>query len=97
MNNKLNSLLKLLNKSKTEEEVKAAWAKCFELEYDTADDIDLYTPQVLFEFKFDKELTQIPQLAAVIAQVMYYLRRLKFGYSKKVFRPLFALQTATNV
>ncbi len=91
MNNKLNSLLKLLNKSKTEEEVKAAWAKCFELEYDTADDIDLYTPQVLFEFKFDKELTQIPQLAAVIAQVMYYLRRLKFGYSKKGIPPAFCI------
>lgn len=91
MSNKLNSLLKLLNKTKTEEEVKAAWAKCFELEYDTADDIDLYTPQVLFEFKFDKELTQVPQLSAVIAQVMYYLRRLKFGYSKKGIPPAFCI------
>lgn len=91
MNNKLNSLLKLLNKTKTEEEVKAAWAKCFDLEYDTADDIDLYTPAVLFEFKFDKELTQAPQLAAIIAQVMYYLRRLKYGYSKKGIPPAFCI------
>ena len=91
MDKKLTTLLKQLAKTKTEEEVKSAWAKCFELEYDTSDDIDLYTRQVLFEFKFDKQLTQAPQLATVIAQVMYYLRRLKFGYSKKGIPPTFCI------
>lgn len=91
MDKKLAALLKQLAKTKTEEDVKAAWAKCFDLDYDTSDDHDLYTPQVLFEFKFDKQLSHTPHLSAVIAQVMYYLRRLKFGFSKKGIPPVFCI------
>ena len=91
MDKKLVALLKSLAKTKTEEDVKAAWAKCFNLDYDTSDDHDLYTPQVLFEFKFDKPLNQAQHLSAVIAQVLYYLRRLKFGVSKKGIPPVFCI------
>lgn len=91
MDKKLAALLKKLAKTKTEEDVKAAWAKCFDLDYDTSDDHDLYTQQVLFEFKFDKQLRHTPHLSAVIAQVMYYLRRLKFSLSKKGIPPIFCI------
>ncbi len=93
MNKALPNLQTRLAKARTEEDVKAAWAQCFELPYNTSDDHDLYTPQVLFEFKFDTAITisnaQAGSSAAptpnavVVAQVMYYLRRLKFGIADK--------------
>ena len=54
---RLQKLLALLVKANTEEDVKAAWAKTLGIDYNTSDDHDLYTPQVLFEFKFDRQLT----------------------------------------
>ncbi len=76
-------LLKRLRGAKREEDVKAAWAKCFDLEYDTADDHDLYTEQVLFEFKLQRNFDQPGQLAATLAQLLYYVRRLKLGGTAK--------------
>ena len=43
-----------LKSAKTEETVKAVYANYFKIDYDTADKHDLYTPQVFFEFKYDK-------------------------------------------
>lgn len=83
MNKRLDALLKRLDKSRTEEDVKAAWARHLRLDYDTADDHDLYSPQVLFEFKYDKKLSNASQLAPVLAQLMYYLHRLKYHQSSK--------------
>ena len=88
-------LLALLAKSTTEEDVKAAWAKTLGIDYNTSDDHDLYTPQVLFEFKFDKQLAQSANRAPVVAQVMYYLRRLKFGESKKAIPLSFCIADKT--
>lgn len=68
-----------IKKSKTEEDVKNAYAKFFDITYDTSDRHDLYTPKVLFEFKFDTTLPNIKVRAQVLAQTLYYVRRLKFG------------------
>jgi hypothetical protein len=80
-----------LQKTKTEEEVKAAWAGALGLTYNTSEDHDLYTPAVLFEFKHDKNLSQAQQLAPVVAQVMYYLHRLKTGQTRKAIPPYFCV------
>lgn len=91
----LSKLSALLDKAQTEEDVKAAWAKVLGVDYNTADAHDLYTPQVLFEFKFDKQLAHAEGRAPVVAQVMYYLRRLKFGESKKAIPPHFCIADKT--
>lgn len=83
MADKLSALNNLLGKTSTEEEVKHAWATCLGVDYDTADDHDLYTPQILFEFKYDKKFGNKNQLATVLAQLLYYLHRLKYGESGK--------------
>jgi hypothetical protein len=83
MDKRLKALLQRLDKTKTEEEVKAAWAKHLSLDYDTSDDHDLYSPQILFEFKYDRKLSNASQLAPIIAQLMYYLHRLKYAQSSK--------------
>lgn len=41
----------LLDKAKTEEDVKGAFAKQFDIDYQTSARHNLYTPQVFFEFK----------------------------------------------
>lgn len=68
-----------LRKSKTEEEVKNAYAKYFDIPYDTSDQLDLYTPGVLFEFKHEKNLKNLRARSQVVAQTLYYIRRFKFG------------------
>ncbi|MEQ1514385.1 MAG: hypothetical protein ABL934_17150 [Lysobacteraceae bacterium] len=83
MDRRLTKLLQSLAKTKTEEEVKSVWANHLKLVYDTSDDHDLYSPQVIFEFKYDRKLSNASQLAPVIAQLMYYLHRLKYKQSKK--------------
>ena len=84
-------LVKRLQKATREEDVKAAWAKCLDLEYDTAHDHDLYTEQVLFEFKLQRNFDQPAQRAAVLAQLLYYVRRLKLGGSAKGIPAMFCL------
>lgn len=84
--------LTALRKAKTEEDVKNAYAKCFGIHYDTSDRHDLYTPQILFEFKYDKNLENIKVRASMLAQVLYYVRRLKFGgYTDKPISPMLCL------
>ena len=77
--NNNNKFLKALKKGKTEEDIKAAYAKYFEIAYDTADRHDLYTSHLLFEFKYDKNFKSLKAIAQVMAQTLYYVRRLKFG------------------
>ncbi len=88
---RLATLRQKLGAMRTEEEVKAAWAKALAIDYDTSDDIDLYTQQVLFEFKHSGPLLQSGRCAAVLAQVMYYLRRLKLGHDRRPIPPRFAM------
>lgn len=97
MADKLSALTNLLGKTNTEEEVKHAWAKCLGVDYDTADDHDLYTPQILFEFKYDKNFGNKTQLATVHAQLLYYLHRLKYGMSGKGIPAEFCLADRNQV
>lgn len=68
-----------LKTASTEEELKNLFAKFFKLKLDTKNQIDLYTPQILFEFKYDKNLNNTQTLAQCIAQTLYYIRKLKYG------------------
>lgn len=94
---RLEALHGKLQRAKTEEDVKGAWTKCLDLEYDTADDIDLYTPQVIFEFKYGADLLKLHNAAPVIAQTLYYLRRLKRGLGSKGIPAAFALIDRSSV
>ena len=77
-----------LQKAKTEEEVKHTYAKQFDLNYDTEFRHDLYSPEIFFEFKFSGGLLKRTARAAVIAQVVYYIRRLYLGHASKVIPPV---------
>ncbi len=62
---------------------------------DTAADIDLYTQQVLF--KFSAPLNERPRAAPVLAQVMYYLHRLRDGTDRRAIPHTLALIDRTTV
>jgi len=88
----LNRFLNAINKGKTEEDIKNAYAKFFDISYDTSDRHDLYTPRVLFEFKFDKNFTNLKIRSQIIAQTLYYVRRLKYhGHVDKPIPPILCL------
>lgn len=95
MNKDYNKFKNDLLKSKTEEDVKNAYAKHFKISYDTSDRHDLYTPQVLFEFKYDKNLLNPKARATVLAQILYYVHRLKFGFTQKAI-PIFLCLSEKN-
>jgi hypothetical protein len=73
--------IKDLEKAQTEEEVKFAYVKEFKIKFSAAQKHDLYTPQVFFEFKYDKNFENIKIRSEVLAQSLYYLHRLKYGKS----------------
>ncbi len=85
------SFSKALQKVKTEEEVKHTYAKHFGLDYDTEFRHDLYSPEIFFEFKFQRSLEKRQARAAVLAQVMYYVRRLRLGHADKVVPPILCI------
>ena len=88
----LNRFLNNVKKGKTEEDIKHAYAKYFNINYDTSDRHDLYTPRVLFEFKYDKNFTSLKTRSQIIAQTLYYIRRLKFhGYIDKPIPPIICM------
>lgn len=91
MNKSFAKFSKALAKSKTEEEVKHAYAEHFALDYDTEFRHDLYSPEIFFEFKFSRSLTKRNSRAAVIAQVMYYVRQLRLGHADKVIPPIICI------
>ena len=84
-----------LARATTEETVKAIYAKYFNISYDTADKHDLYTPQVLFEFKHDKNFHNLKALATILAQTLYYVRRLKYQEVEKTI-PFFLCLADVN-
>jgi len=67
-----------LDKAITEEVVKVTYANYFKIKYDTSHHHDLYTEQVFFEFKADVNLKNLKVLATVLAQSLYYIRRMKY-------------------
>ena len=72
-------LYELISNANTEEELKFLFVKFFDLPIATKKRIDLYTEQILFEFKLDDNLKNLQTRAKVIAQALYYIRRLKLG------------------
>jgi hypothetical protein len=93
-----NKFITDLKKAKTEEDVKNMYAKIFGIQYDTSDRHDLYTPQVLFEFKYEKNFEALKVRATVLAQILYYVRRLKFGgYTDKPISPILCLADQNEV
>jgi hypothetical protein len=95
MNKEYNKFINDLAKAKTEEDVKNAYAKHFKISYDTSDRHDLYTTQVLFEFKYDKNMLNLKARATVLAQILYYVHRLKFGFTQKAI-PIFLCLSDKN-
>lgn len=69
----------LLSRCKVEDDVRAAYSKFFDIPFDASEYIDLYTPQVLFKFKYNKNLSRVHEKARVLAQALYYVRRLQYG------------------
>ena len=80
-------LYDLLKYCQEEEEVKAEFAKYFKIKYNTRQRIDLYTPQILFEFKLDQNFKSKSARAKAVAQTLYYIRRLKYGKSSDPVPP----------
>ena len=78
-NANLNQFRQLLSRCKVEADVRAAYSKFFDIPFDASEYIDLYTPRVLFEFKYDKHLSRNHEKARVLAQALYYVRRLRYG------------------
>lgn len=77
-------LYDLLSKCQEEEEIKFEFAKFFGLNVDTKNYIDLYTPEILFEFKYDINMRNVVARSKAIAQTLYYIRRLKYGKDIRV-------------
>lgn len=80
-----------LNKASVEEDVKAAYRKFFSLPQDSSKHQDLYTPQMLFEFKYDKKFETRHAKAEVLAQILYYVHRLKYNTNDKPIPPFLCL------
>ncbi len=73
------NLYENLASCKKEEELKAAFCAFFKMKIKALGNIDHYTEQVLFEFKYDRNFSNLTNIAAVLAQIMYYARMLKSG------------------
>ncbi len=71
-----NHLFDNISNAQTEEELKFHFAKFFNLPFNTKNRKDIYTEQILFEFKLNDNLKI---RAKVIAQALYYVRRMKLG------------------
>lgn len=75
---------------KKEEEVKAEFCRFFRMQIKALGNIDHYTEHVLFEFKYDRNFKSVANVATVLAQVMYYARKLKFdaGFTRYPLPPI---------
>ena len=86
-------LSEILAAAQTEEELKFAFVKYFSLPFSTRKNIDLYTPQILFELKLDKNLRDNQILARIVAQSLYYVRKFHFGQDERPFPPIICIVT----
>lgn len=90
------SLVEILAQASTEEELKNFFAKFFRIKLSTKNFIDLYTPQIIFEFKLDAPLKNVQIRATTVAQTLYYIRRLKFGRDSRVVSQNICVVTKFN-
>ena len=72
-------LYDVLKNCKKEEEVKAEFLKFFKQRINALNLIDHYTPEILFEFKLNKDFSKKHNVAYVVAQTMYYIRKIKYS------------------
>ena len=77
-------LYDILSTCQDEEEVKFEFAKFLGIKIDTKNYIDLYTPEVLFEFKYNINMNNIIARSKAIAQTLYYIRKLLYGRDIRV-------------
>lgn len=90
-------LFQILSETETEEEVKHSFAKFFKLKLSTKKFIDLYTEEILFEFKFDAPIkNSLQSRAKCVAQALYYIHRLKFGNDERVLSQNICVVTKFN-
>ena len=82
---------KELKKASVEEDVKAAYRKFFALPQDSSKRQDLYTEQMLFEFKYDKNFKNRHTRSEILAQILYYVHRLKFDTNSSPIPPFLCL------
>ena len=93
----IKNILQALSACETEEEVKFNFIRFFQsklprtFKFDSRKNIDFYTPQILFEFKYDGGLNEIGRRARAFAQSLYYIRRLKYGSDSRVPSRLIAV------
>lgn len=80
-----------LKRTSVEEDVKAAYRKFFSLPQDSSKHQDLYTAKMLFEFKYDKNFKNKRIRAEVLAQILYYVHRLKFDANSDPVPPYLCL------
>lgn len=82
------TLPKQLQECQTEEEVKNLFARAFKFKLDTRRRMDLYTPRILFEFKYKRNFSKASSRASVVAQSLYYVRALKYGNNADPVPPI---------
>jgi hypothetical protein len=80
-----------INNANSEEAVKATYARYLNIKYNTNNNHDLYTAQVFFEFKKDKNFENLKALATILGQTLYYIRRLKYEDVQKVIPPFICI------
>lgn len=91
------SFHKELKKASVEEDVKAAYRKFFSLPQDSSKRQDLYTEQMLFEFKYDKNFRNKHTRSEILAQILYYVHRLKYDTNSKPIPPYLCLADVNEI
>ena len=61
--------------------------------FDSTNYIDLYTPEIFFEFKLKENLKNTPVLAKIVAQTLYYAQRLYSGIDPRPLSPYISVVT----
>lgn len=84
-------LYELLRPCLKEEEVKAECSKYFKFKINAKRQIDHYTTQILYEFKYNKNFLNKHILSSVISQTLYYIRFLKYGQTTDPIPPYICL------
>ncbi len=72
-----------LYSSAEESEVVIAYIRFFNLKVDMKQRHDLYTPQMLYEFKWDRNFKSRQVRAEVLAQLIYYVYGMRFNPTEK--------------
>lgn len=81
------NLYSKLSKCNKEEEVKAEYCKYFGMKLNAVGNIDHYHPNVLFEFKYDRNMSKADVRATVVAQAVCYVHDLMYGKSTLAIPP----------